>query len=586
MNNDFRHISNGAVIPTGSYSDQPYIIKTDDGRWLCCVTTGNGAEGHPGQHIISMRSSDRGQTWSTPVDVESSSGPEASYSVLLKTPTGRIYIFYNYNTDNLRRFKADNPPYTSGWCDRVDCVGQFVFKFSDDHGQSWSEKRFPIDVRLFEIDRRNVYGGELCFFWNVGKAFVLDGAAYVSLYKVGGIGEGFFTSSEGVLLKSGNLMTESTPEKITWETLPDGEKGLRSPEGGGPISEEHSYSVMEDGSIYCVYRTVDGHPVETYSRDGGHSWEKSRYKRFADGRLMKHPRAANFAWKMENGKYLYWFHNHGGKNYEDRNPVWLCAGVERDGPEGRVIAWSQPEIFLYEDDPFIRMSYPDLIEEDGLVYISETQKSVARIHLVDPSFLNKLLCQFEVCGTEKSGLVIYKEIADAKDEINVEFPDFIVRNWHSDDVRLLDCRAGVTMDFWACKDSLNPGQILLENKTHDGRGFELSVGTNGQLLLAMHDGQTTCLACSEKLDSQPEWSHICVVIDGGPKIVSFVVNGRFYDGGEERQFGWSRFSPYLKDIKGSGILRPHQTLKQLKIYHRALMTTEAVGNYRAGHETK
>ena len=251
-----------------------------------------------------------------------------------------------------------------------------------------------------------------------------------------------------------------------------------------------------------------------------------------------------------------------------------------------MIAWSQPEIFLYEDDPFIRMSYPDLIEEDGLVYISETQKSVARIHLVDPNFLNKLLCQFEVCGTEESGLVIYKEIADAKDEINVEFPDFIVRNWHSDDVRLLDCRAGVTMDFWACKDSLNPGQILLENKTSDGRGFELSVGTNGQLLLAMHDGQTTCLACSEKLDSQPEWSHICVVIDGGPKIVSFVVNGRFCDGGEERQFGWSRFSPYLKDIKGSGILRPHQTLKQLKIYHRALMTTEAVGNYRARHETK
>ena len=41
---------------------------------------------------------------------------------------------------------------------------------------------------------------------------------------------------------------------------------------------------------------------------------------FANGRLMKHPRAANFAWKCENGKYLYWFHNHGGNWYEDRNP--------------------------------------------------------------------------------------------------------------------------------------------------------------------------------------------------------------------------------------------------------------------------
>lgn len=44
--------------------------------------------------------------------------------------------------------------------------------------------------------------------------------------------------------------------------------------------------------------------------------------------------------------------------------------------------------------------------------------------------------------------------------------------------------------------------------------------------------------------------HIVVIVAGGPKIVSFVTNGRFNDGGEHRQYGWSRFSPNLKNRMG------------------------------------
>jgi hypothetical protein len=106
-----------------------------------------------------------------------------------------------------------------------------------------------------------------------------------------------------------------------------------------------------------VFRTIDGHAAYSYSRDGGKSWEPSEYMRYADGRLMKHPRAANFAWRCENGKFLYWFHNHGGRfirehprrrtiAYEERNPVWLSGGVEADSPRGKIIRWSQPEIAL------------------------------------------------------------------------------------------------------------------------------------------------------------------------------------------------------------------------------------------------
>ncbi|MCK5157325.1 MAG: exo-alpha-sialidase, partial [Spirochaetales bacterium] len=122
---DRRNITYGMEIPTEHYSDQPYVVKTDDGAWLCTVTTGAGIEGASGQHVIAMRSTDMGKTWSKPVDIEPGNGPEASFSVLLKAPGGRVYCFYNHNTDNLREVKADSPPYTGGYCTRVDSLGHY-----------------------------------------------------------------------------------------------------------------------------------------------------------------------------------------------------------------------------------------------------------------------------------------------------------------------------------------------------------------------------------------------------------------------------------------------------------------------------
>ena len=60
---------------------------------------------------------------------------------------------------------------------------------------------------------------------------------------------------------------------------------------GGPVAEEHSFVELSDGSLFTVFRTIDGHAAHSYSRDGGRTWEPSEYMRYADGRLMKHPRA-------------------------------------------------------------------------------------------------------------------------------------------------------------------------------------------------------------------------------------------------------------------------------------------------------
>jgi hypothetical protein len=593
MDRDWRNVREGLEIPSSHYCDQPYVVIADDGAWVCIMTTGSGREGQAGQHVVTMRSEDLGKTWSTPEALEPSDGPEASYAVLLKTPGGRIFAFYNHNTDNVRTVKADNPPYSDGLCRRVDSLGHFVFKFSDDNGRTWSADRYDIPQRLMDIDRENADRGDLLYFWNVGRPFIHAGAAYVSLHKVGGFGDGFFTRSEGVLLMSPDLLSESDPSKITWETLPDGDFGLRTPPGGGSVAEEQSYAVLSDGSIYSVYRTIDGHPACTYSRDNGHTWSEPQYQSFADGRRMKHPRAANFVWRCTNGKYLYWFHNHGGRHirehpkqrtnaYNDRNPVWLCGGEEVDGPNGREIRWSQPEIVLYDDDPYVRMSYPDLIEQDGRFYLTETQKETARVHEVDSGFLGRLWEQSANREVTRDGLVL-----DVAGEIRPEvamptLPSLTVRDGSRADHGTLKRRSGFSLDLRVRLPALTPGQIVLDSRSDEGAGLWLELTTRGTLQIGLNDGRAESRwDCDPGLLKPGEIHHVAVIVDGGPDIISFVVDGSLCDGGEARQFGWGRLNPNLRDARGGGRLRIGTQVQDLRIYDRAILVSEAVGNFKA-----
>ncbi|MBL8217583.1 MAG: exo-alpha-sialidase [Bryobacterales bacterium] len=587
---DPRHLSNGSIIPDEGYSDQPYVVKTNDGAWLCVITTGPGQEGAGGQHIVTTRSTDRGKTWSKPADVEPSNGPEASYAVMLKIPSGRVYVFYNHNTDNIRQVIGDKPAYRDGWVRRVDSLGHFVYKYSDDHGRTWSTKRYEIPQRDFEIDKRNAYQGKIKFFWTVGKAFLHKNAGYVPLHKVGGFGEGFFTSSEGVLLRSDNILTERDPEKLRWETLPEGDKGIRTPPGGGPIAEEHSFSTLSDGSLFVVFRTIDGHSAFAYSRDDGRTWSPSEYMRYADGRLMKHPRAANFAWRCENGKFVYWFHNHGGRfilehprrrtiAYEERNPVWLVGGVEADSPQGKIIRWSQPEVALYEDDPVMRMSYPDLVEEGGKYYLTETQKEIARVHEIDTTLLEGMWNQFDNRTPATSGLLLNHT---SPGEVPMpELPAFTERNRGGHGTR--DTRAGVSIDLWARFDSLAPGQILLDNRTPDGKGFVLQTAPNGAIEIGINDGRTeNRWASDQNTITTGTRHHIAVIIDGGPKIITFLIDGKLHDGGTQRQFGWGRYSRDLRGLTGASTLRVGK-IERARIYNRALRTSEAIANFRSAN---
>ena len=556
MNGDWRNAVLGKIIPTENYSDQPYVVKTDDGAWLCCVTTGSGNEGEYGQHVLTLRSTDQGNSWHDAVLVEPDCPYENSYAVMLKAPSGRIFIFYDHNSDNVREAQSSGGRRP---VKRVDSLGHFVFKYSDDGGRSWSKRRFDIPLRRFECDLGNVYGGKLCFFWNVGRAFLHEGGAYVTLNK---LGDARFEHSEGALLHSPDLLTVADPAQASWETLPDGDVGLRTPEGGGDIAEEHNVAVLSDGSFYDTYRTMDGLTVETVSRDRGHTWSVPRWMRRADGRSMKNPRAANFVWRCSNGKYLYWFHNHGGRAfidrhtmYGDRNPAWVCPGVEVGEFGERTIRWGAPELLLYHPDASKMMSYPDLVEEDGRFFFTETEKRIARVHEIPAAFLEKLWASLDGDATPEAEVVF--SASGAGEHAPVPLPD-------------LAAGAGFALEFSLA--DREPG-VLFDSRGIDGRGMVAEYTQERRIQLRVNDSRQEWLAASETV---PDLSRAAVVVDGGPGVVSFVADGVFLDGGEKMEYGWRRFNPATRNCRNDAPWRIGEKIAEFRIWNSALLTCEAV----------
>jgi len=573
---DTRNVETGYEIPKENYCDQPYIVITQDGNWLCVLTTGPGLESQAGQHVVATISTDKGRTWSPLIDIEPGTGQMASWVTPLIVPSGRVYAFYDYNHDG-------ESSQHGGW---------FVFRYSDDHGRTWSPRRYRVPMRVTRQDRENITGGKTQFFWCIDKPRISHGYALIALPK---IHNGFrLDQDEGWVLRSDNIATEPDPEKIRWEMFPEGEDGIYNP-ALGPVQEEQNIEVLSDGTLYMAYRTEIGHPAYSVSRDHGRTWSTPQIMRYANGRPIKTPRACPRLWKASNGKFLFWFHNNsypGWGNSANRNPVWVSGGIEVDGD----IRWSQPEILLYEPDPtIIGMSYPDFVEQDGRIWASETQKMVARVHELDPEMLEGLWNQHASKRVARKGLAFASDgpLAPGDSFALPRLPD-------------LD-KGGFTIDLWFQLADTAEGQLLLSSYGHKRRGFQLYTAANGALRLDLHDGQARRWLevvdgpqPAEGVRSVRVWNwttdqgviqpgrlhHAVFIVDGLAKIVSMVVDGVLCDGGEQRIQGWWRLNPRMCELNDDGVCNVGANLKgeikRVRIYNRYLRTSEAIANYRAG----
>ena len=558
---DPRNIRYGCRIPDEGYCDQPYVLVMPDGKWLCTLTTGAGHEGAGGQHVVSTISSDRGKTWSKLVDIEPASGPAASWVVPVLTSSGRVYAFYTYNGDKVDTLGSKSI--------RNDMLGWYCYRYSDDQGQSWSKERYRLPMRLTACDHTNDWQGKVIIFWGICKPLIADQKVYFSFTK---LGRYMLDKGEGWLYCSNNLLTERNLNEIHWDMRPSGDHGIRK-EAFGSVQEEHNLVSLGGEKLYCVYRTTNGFPCHTYSDDGGRTWLEPEPMTYTPGgQQIKTPRACPKVWRCKNGKYLFWFHNHSGKSFEDRNPAWVSGGVLHDGR----IHWSQPEILLYADNLKTRMSYPDLIEQDGKYWVSETQKTVARIHPLDTALLEGMWNQ-----AENKTVARKDQVLDADAKALIDGKATLPSPLEATDT------GGVSLDLWLRLDSLNASQIVLDSRGKNGQGIALTTVGSGSLRLELSDGNNQATwQCDPCLISKGKWHHVTVTVDDGPKIITFVVDGVLCDGGKSRQFGWGRYTGNLGDLSGDKKFRLGANLQgqvdRLRVFSRPLTTSEAVGNFQAG----
>ncbi|MDR2705126.1 MAG: glycoside hydrolase [Planctomycetaceae bacterium] len=554
VSDDPRNIVKGNQIPCELYCDQPYIVVLKEGTWVCTMTTGRGHEGNKGQHVVVTHSTDQGKTWGQLIDVEPAGEIASSWIVPLLTSFGRIYGFYTYNGDGIKLGRDD----THGW---------YAYRYSDDGGLTWS-KRYRIPMRRTACDTLNIDGNLVQMFWGICKPRIEGTNVYFAFSK---LGKYFLEQGEGWIMHSNNIMTEKDPEKIHWEMLPNGDHGIRHPEYGS-VQEEHNIVPLDQkDSFMCVYRTTMGFPACSYSRDGCKNWSLPEPMIYATGKIIRHPRACPMVWKTEPGKYLFWCHNNGGKSFENRNPAWLCVGLERDG----TIHWGQPEIAIYADEPELRMSYPDLIIINGNYYISETQKEIARIHQIDAAMLEGAWKRLANELDNKTSPLTQNGLIFETKEHRIDFP-VTAQNALK--------QKGFSLDFVidVPEGGFKPETPLIDNRNADGKGLVVLAKENGSYAIEIiGSSKEPRDIISQIFDSNllvGGKHRITIIIETAPQLILSIVDGQYVDGNGKQVFGWGRYINTPDQLDGSGSIILIPEINVFRFYDRPLKTFEATSN--------
>jgi hypothetical protein len=127
--------------------------------------------------------------------------------------------------------------------------------------------------------------------------------------------------------------------------------------------------------------------------------------------------------------------------------------------------------------------------------------------------------------------------------------------------------------------------VILDSRSDSGAGLALVITPRGTLELIMNDCRSESRwDCDPGVLETGRLQHVVVSVDGGPRVISFVIDGQLCDGGGRRTYGWGRFSPVLRGANGSKELKIAPSMSGeiagLRIYGRCLRTSEAVGNWK------
>ena len=387
---DNRWIPNGHVLRSGGYSCQPYCAVLPDGVWTCVMTFIHAPiwiEGQPGEHMVSMRSHDQGKTWDQFIPIEpysnQTTGQVSAYgSVAARKDGSRIFAIWIQNVNNITNLPGQKP--SSSF--RADMLGNFVWKYSDDQGLTWSEKYFTIPVPYNYIETINSWSkknngtGDVQIMWQVDHIKTMkDGTLLFAFTKIGTYAVA--PPEEIFILASKNILTENDPTKVIWDMWPHGDHGItavNSPDDPSVITEEPHVLPISNDDILCIFFRTNqgymGHSQSRARRQFSEKWETSTFAQYlptwADNyehaNWLKHPRGPLSPKRQKNGLILMTYYNTAPlgafathMNVNDRNNMWLTVGHEVNvittnaagvTSTTTTVKWTQPELALYERD--------------------------------------------------------------------------------------------------------------------------------------------------------------------------------------------------------------------------------------------
>jgi hypothetical protein len=580
--------------------------------------------------MVSMRTHDEGKTWTgfNPIEPYSNAttGQVSAYgSVAARSDGSRIFALWIQNVHNVSHLPGKpSSPATF----RADMLGNFVWKFSDDRGETWSARHYTIPVPYNYIESVNSFSkakngtGDVQIMWEVDHLKTLkDGTLIFAFTKIGTYPVA--APEEMFVLASSNLLSEDDPEKVVWDMWPHGDHGITAtghPDDPGFVAEEpHVVPVHEDDMLTLFWRTTQGYIGHSTSQPGGPGqfakpWTKSTFASYlptwADGyrnaSWLKHPRGPLSPKRQSNGQVLMTYYNTAplGAAFthlkvSDRNMMWLTAGHDIF-PEG--LQWTQPELLLYERQRDRGHGYPDIVAaKSGEIYVTETFKSSpqseAKTHKVPKVLLDLLYRQTSINETAADGVVASFDGNDVVKFDRGALPDF--QTYPKD-------RYGFSVDMWLNPTYAKLDQTVLLDASAVGMGGDDSGGrvkisyfsSNGTIMVDMVDTKGSRVrfgtdpVCSQRLkDGQQSAHHVGVLVDAGPKMIAFVVDGKLCDGGPDLKAwanGHQLFDLAFGNVGGGGgggsagsVEVCTDLVSGGRWYDRALYVTEMIGNWRA-----
>ncbi|MEY2754169.1 MAG: hypothetical protein RJB65_527 [Actinomycetota bacterium] len=614
---DPRDLKSGRTIgDRNGYYDSQNIVVTGEPHspvYSVIFHHSENREGGPGLRLLSTVSTDGGRVWSAPLAVDS---PERQshdgYQLVQRRGDGseRIILLYGWNPGS-QYPEGSDPSLTPLKRTDMQLDEGYWITTSDDGGRTWSSERHLVPVRRTAIDRRNPWGGTTMGMFLCDKPQVIDGAVYSAFQKtVDGAGE--TPGSEVFVLRSRDLLAVDDLSTATWETLPLGEHGLTAPGGELSLGEEPHVLAVDDatpGRLFCLWRAETGRLAATYSGDGGETWDPPFWLTHEGRPLdaggvqeMRNPRGSITPFRLRPSapgapsEFVMLYYNNGRTDrlgYVGRRVYWLTHG--RSTPDGH-IEWSQPEIALYwdgtgfEDRPEWNPDwaivdgpgYPDFAElADGTVVFVESNKLAVRFHQIDRGLLTLLRRQHAVRVSD--GLADDAWVLDTTSD-----------GPHRSAV-LTDLRSGggfsisITLRADAAPDTdaalvhalSNVTAALGEEPTtaRIHKGYVVSLTSAGQVGLRVTDGygtgfEHTTTHAGGLCDGA---EHVVTfIVDGGPKVVSVVIDERLDDGGDVAPQGWAFVPAALGEVGGAEVDVRSPIVTRLRVADRALTTTEAI----------